>query len=76
MGGLFTDIPALNDRLRAAYEQRHAVTVADVATERKRRLDGIARQFALDAGIPLGIAYGHAGHTRGEAYHHQMVPAK
>ena len=32
--------------LRAAYEQRHAVTVADVATERKRRLDGIARQFA------------------------------
>jgi len=32
--------------LRAAYDQRHALTVADVATERKRRLDGIARQFA------------------------------
>jgi len=32
--------------LRAAYDQRHAVTVADAATERKRRLDGIARQFA------------------------------
>ncbi|MEN5039772.1 VIT domain-containing protein [Stenotrophomonas sp. TWI1149] len=32
--------------LRAAYDQRHAVTVADVASERKRRLDGIARQFA------------------------------
>ncbi|WP_448130073.1 VIT domain-containing protein [Stenotrophomonas rhizophila] len=32
--------------LRAAYDQRHAVTVADLASERKRRLDGIARQFA------------------------------
>jgi len=32
--------------LRAAYDQRHALTVADVASERKRRLDGIARQFA------------------------------
>ena len=32
--------------LRAAYDQRHALTVADAATERKRRLDGIARQFA------------------------------
>lgn len=32
--------------LRAAYDQRHALTVADVATERKRRLDGIAGQFA------------------------------
>jgi len=32
--------------LRAAYDQRHAVTEADVASERKRRLDGIARQFA------------------------------
>jgi len=32
--------------LRGAYDQRHALTVADVASERKRRLDGIARQFA------------------------------
>ncbi len=32
--------------LRAAYDQRHALTVADLASERKRRLDGIARQFA------------------------------
>jgi tetratricopeptide (TPR) repeat protein len=32
--------------LRASYDQRHAVTVADLASERKHRLDGIARQFA------------------------------